>query len=49
MKIDSSAQEKTLEQSMTFDKRPWLQLICYALVSSCEVGCLFQNEGKSTE
>jgi len=34
---------------MTFDEQPWLQLMYCALVSDCEVGCLFWNEGKSTE
>ena len=26
-------------------KRPWLQLMCCAPVSSCEVGCVFQSSG----
>jgi len=34
---------------MTFDEQPWLQLMYCAPVSGCEVGCLFWNEGKSTE
>jgi len=26
-------------------ERPWLQLMCYILVSSHEVGCVFQSKG----
>jgi len=26
-------------------ERPWLQLMCCALVSSREVGCVFRSEG----
>ena len=26
-------------------EQPWLQLMCCALVSGCEVGCIFQSEG----
>jgi len=29
--------------------QPWLQLMCCALVSGCDVGCIFQSGGKSSE
>ena len=48
-KADSDKQDKIQEWDMTFDEQPWLQLMYCAPVSGCEVGCLFWNEGKSTE
>jgi len=48
-------QEKTLakrnniEVGYDFDERPWLQLMCCALVSGHEIGYVFWSEGKSSE
>jgi len=41
--------DKDVRAEYNFGERPWLQLMCCALVSGREVGCIFQSGGKSLE
>jgi len=41
--------EKDIGVEYDFDERPWLQLMCCALVSSHKVGHLFQSGWKLSE